>query len=432
MRIRDSLHNDRLPTTYNTNSCNDLEPFRRLEGHVSAQVCVIGGGFTGVSTAIELAERGFDVALLEQNRVGWGASGRSAGQILAGPTNFRDYEDTFGSENAHEAWRMSAEGVGIIRERVAKYAIDCDLEWGGIEIARTPSEDARLQAKLASLKYHNISSTAEYLDASAIKKYIRSDLIMGGLRRTDWGKCHPLNLVRAAARAAETLGAKIYEDARVTKVSYGDTIVVDTGHGKVTADTLVFAGGAYLGKLAPKLRRKFHKVGAYMMATEPLTKDQVAAVLPQRYALRTQGSPAIFCHLSKDNRLLFGTLNLTSGRHPRNLSKFLKPYLTALLPPLQQMAISDSWGGFVGVGDTNIPQIGQLNNNVYYAQAYTGRGDADSHLCGRIIAEAIEGNDRRFTILKNVNHMDVAQPGIVRRGIATVANLFGSGNYRPK
>lgn len=429
MRIRDSLHNDHLPDTYYRSSCNDLAPFSRLEGSVRTQVCVIGGGFSGVATAVELAERGFSVALVEQNNIGWGASGRSGGQILSGPTDFSNYEMVFGAENASSAWRMNTEGAEIIRERVAKYSLDCDLKWGGVEIARTASEDAGLQAKVASLKLREGVAGMEYIDKAQIDKYVVSDRIISGLYRSDWGRCHPLKLVRGEARAAEALGVKIYEDARVNKVSFGEQVVVDTGHGKVTADRLVLAGNAYLGKLVPDLTERFISVGTYLMATEPLLAEDAEMLFPKDLAVRGLGDSPLYFHLTPDNRLLFGALNSHTGKHPKNLTKVLTHKLHSLFPELAEVKCDRAWGGFIGVGEKRILQIGQLADNVFYTQAYGGRGVGDSHLAGRLIAEAIDGDRSRFNVLGGLEHPTYKRGGLFRRSmnaIERVASAFNS------
>ncbi len=424
MRIRDDLHDDHLPDTYYRATCTDLEPFRRLEGSVQAEVCVVGGGFTGVSVAVELAERGYSVALVEQNHIGWGASGRSGGQILTGPTNFARYEASFGAEHAEAAWAMSVEGAGIVKERVDKYSIDCDLRWGGVEVARTVSEDAGLQAKAASLKLYSQSSDLKYLTRDTVGQYISSNRITSGLYRSDWGRCHPLNLVRQEARAAERLGAKIYEDARVSGIEFGDAVVVDTGHGKVTSDTLVLAGNAYLGSLVPELTEKFTAVGTYLMATEALDKKLAKEILPKNHMVRAQGDEPMYLHLTPDNRVLFGALNSHSGKHPKNLGKALTHKMHSLIPELEEVSCEKAWGGFIGVGETNIPQIGKLAANIFYAQAYTGRGIADAHLAGRLIGEVLDGNDSRLKILEGVEHPICRRKGLIGRSVEAVSQIF--------
>ncbi len=433
MRIRDSLHNDHLPDTYYRFSCNDLDPFSRLEGSTRTQVCIVGGGFSGVATAVELAERGFSVALVEQNNIGWGASGRSGGQILSGSTNFSNYETIFGLENATSAWRMNTEGAQIIKERVAKYSLDCDLRWGGIEFARTASEDARLQAKVASLKLHDEIDGLEYIDRSEIGKYVVSDRIVSGLFRKDWGRCHPLNLVRGEARTAESLGVKVYEDARVNKISFGETVVVDTGHGKIIADNVVLAGNAYLGKLVPNITRRFIAVGTYLMATEPLEVNEAKALFPRDLAIRGLGDAPLYFHLTPDNRLLFGALNSHSGKHPKNLVKVLTHKLHSLFPTLTGVKCEKAWGGFIGVGEKSIPQIGQLADNVFFAQAYGGCGVSDTHLAGRLIAEAIDGDYNRFNILGGLEHSNYEREGFLRRSMQAIgraASVFNTGALR--
>lgn len=426
MRIRDSLHDDRLPNTYYTASCNDLDVYRRLEGNTRTQVCIVGGGFTGVSTAIELTERGYDVALVEQNQIGWGASGRSGGHIFSGPTDIKRYENVFGVEVADKIWRLGASGPQIVKDRIAKYSIECDLTWGGLEIARTASELAGLQARISSLQLRGMEGV-KLLSADETANYIVAENINGALVRPDWGHCQPLNLVRGAARAAENLGARIYEDARVERISYGEQIIVDTGHGKVTADKLVFSGNAYLGGLEPRLAKIISPAGCYMVASAPLEQDAVEAMFPHNLAVRGQGDTHSYFHRSADNRVLFALMNLQTGKHPRNVEKALWPKLTELFPILKNYKCDYAWGGFVAASENQVPQAGKLGENVYYAQAYSASGISESHIAGKIITEAIDGDSSYLDMISAVEHVSFGGQSAVGRLISSVKRGMGLG-----
>jgi len=430
MRIRDRIHDDRLPDSYYTATCNDLNPFRRLEGSERVEVCIVGGGFTGVAAAIELAERGISVALVEQNQIGWGASGRNGGQVLGGygpeTDEYDRYGEVYGKEHQRTAWDMGNETAEIIRERVAKYNIDCDLTWGYFDAAIKKGDMKDLREKLETLEKLNYPHELKFVEHDDCKTVVGSDRYIGGLINMGWGHCHPLNLVRGEARAAEKLGAKIFEDARVSDISYGETVTVDTGHGQVVANKVVFACNAYLGRLVPKLDDRILPCGSYVVATEPLDADLAAKIMPKNMAICDQRWALDYFRMSADNRLLFGGLATYSGIHPRDIVKAIRPLMLRVFPELESTKIEYNWGGYIGIGLNRIPQLGTLEDNIYFAQAYSGHGVAASHLSARLIAEAITGDRSRFDIIAGVKHK--AFPG--GRFLRKPAQAVGMAYYK--
>lgn len=431
MRIRDRIHNDQLPPSYYTATANDMEPFSRLEGTEQTDVCIIGGGFTGVAAAVELAERGVDVILLEQNQIGWGASGRNGGQILGGygpeTDEYEKYGEVYGKEHQKTAWDMSNEAVEIIRERVAKYNIDCDLTWGYFDAAIKKSHVKELREKLETLEKLNYPHELKFVEHEDCKTVVGSDRYRGGLINMGWGHCHPLNLVRGEARVAEKLGAKICEDARVSDITYGEKVTVDTGHGKVIANKVVFACNAYLGRLVPKLDDRILPCGSYVVATEPLDEELLAKVMPRKELAVCDLRWALdYFRISADNRMLFGGLATYTGIHPRDIVKAIRPLMLRAFPELESTKIEYHWGGYIGIGLNRIPQLGKLEDNVYFAQAYSGHGVAATHLSARLIAEAISGDTSRFDIVAGVKHRPF--PG--GRFLRKPAQAVGMAYYR--
>ncbi|MFC3051276.1 NAD(P)/FAD-dependent oxidoreductase [Kordiimonas pumila] len=428
MRIRDRIHTDRLPPSYYTASCNDLAPFQRLEGTEKADVCIIGGGFTGVAAAVELAERGVDVILLEQNQIGWGASGRNGGQVLGGYgpelDEFDKYTAVYGQDNARTAWEMANETTDIIRDRVAKYKIKCDLEWGYFDAAMKSSEMKELEEKQHVLSKLGYKHEMQFVGKDQIHNVVGSERFIGGLVNMGWGQCHPLNLVRGEARAAQKLGAKIYEDARVSKLVYGDKVTVDTDQGKVIANKVILAGNAYLGQLVPKLDARILPCGSYVIATEPLDKALADKIMPKRYAVCDQRWALDYFRMSADDRLLFGGLATYTGIHPRDLVKAIRPLMLRVFPELKDTKIDYTWGGYIGIGLNRIPQVGKVDDNVYFAQAYSGHGVAATHLSARVIAEAIMGDTSRFDIIAHVKHPPFPGGRLLRKPAQAVGMAY--------
>jgi len=420
MRVRDRVHSDQLPISYYAATSNDREPFGRMEGQTHADVCIIGGGYTGVAAALELAERGISVTLLEQNQIGWGASGRNGGQILGGygpeMADYAKYVSVFGEANAQTAWDMGVECVDIVRKRIEKYQIDCDLAWGYFDAAMNKGELADLKIAKTLLQSRGYMPEQRFVSGRETKSVIGSGRFIGGLVNMGWGHCHPLNLVRGEARAAEKLGAKICEDARVEKVHYLDgSVEVDTGHGKVIADKVIFAGNAYLGQLVPKLAARVLPAGSYIIATEPLDESTANRIMPENYAVCDQRWALDYFRMSADRRLLFGGLATYTGIHPVDIEGRVRPNMLKVFPELKEAKIEHVWGGYIGIGLNRIPQVGEVKPGVYYAQAYSGHGVAATHMSARLIVEAICGDRSRYDVIAGVKHRAFPGGRLLRR-----------------
>jgi len=409
MRIRDRVHSDQMPASYYAATCIDREPFRRLEGQTRTEVCIIGGGFTGVAAALELAERGIDVSLVEQNQIGWGASGRNGGQIVGGYgpdlAEYAKYVETFGEADAQTAWDMGVECVDIIRRRVEKYQIECDLTWGFFGAAMNQRELAELKNGQAILQSRGYAAEQRFVSGEETKKIVGSRRFVGGLVNMGWGHCHPLNLVRGEARAAEKLGAKIYEDARVGAVKYLDSgVELDTGHGKIVADKVIFAGNAYMGQLVPELAARVLPTGSYIVATEPLDETTANQIMPENYAVYDQRWVLDYFRMTPDRRLLFGGMATYTGMHPVDIKVRMRRKMQKVFPQLKRVKLDFAWGGYIGIGLNRIPQVGELKPGVFYAQAYSGHGVAATHMSARLIAEAIAGDRSRYNVIAGVKH----------------------------
>jgi gamma-glutamylputrescine oxidase len=429
MRFRDRVHSDQLPPSYYVDTCNDSAPFGRLEGQERAEVCIVGGGFTGVAAALELAERGVSVVLLEQNQIGWGASGRNGGQLLGGygpdMSNYRRYIKAFGEKNAQAAWDMGLECVDIVRSRAAKYQIDCDLTWGYFDAAANARELADLGQTKILLEARGYTAEQRMLDADETRSVVGSDRFVGGLMNMGWGHCHPLNLVRGEARVAERLGAHICEDARVEAVRYLDEgVELDTGHGKVLADKVIFAGNAYLGQLVPKLAARVLPVGSYILATEPLDESTANNIMPANFAVCDQRRVLDYFRMTPDRRLLFGGMATYSGNHPIDIKSKLRRNMLEIFPELIDAKIDYVWGGYIGIGLNRIPQVGEVKDGVYYAQAYAGHGVAATHMSARLIVEAICGDRSRYDIIAGVKHRVFPGGPLLRRPALAVGMAY--------
>ncbi|MFC6339922.1 FAD-dependent oxidoreductase [Pseudomonas sp. CCM 7891] len=395
--------------SYYAATANATPRRRPLMEDLSADVCVIGGGFTGVNTAIELAQRGLSVILLEARRIGWGASGRNGGQLIRGighdVSGFARY---VGEEGVRYLERAGIDSVALVGERIGEQGIDCDLRWGFCELANTPAHFAALrgeQEHLAALGYTHETRLVKPQDLSQV---VGSGVYAGGLVDMGSGHLHPLNLVLGEACVAESLGVRIFEDSPALELRHGSTVQVRCATGTVRAGSLVLACNAHLEELEPHLSGKVLPAGSYIIATEPLSVALANQLIPQNLALCDQKVGLDYYRLSRDRRLLFGGACHYSGRDPQDIAAYMRPKMLKVFPQLADTAIEFQWGGKIGITANRFPQVGRLNQypNVFYAQGYCGHGLNVTHWCARLLAEGIHaGHSQGLDTFSQVPHM---------------------------
>lgn len=399
-------HSTDYPDSYYRASLRDRAGFPRLEGEVRSRVCVIGGGFSGVSTALELAERGVEVVLLEAYRIGWGASGRNGGQLIRGIGHgLEQFRGAIGQAGIDAIEQMGFEAVDIVRERIDRYGIDCDLVMGHCCLALKPRHLRAFEEELQHLQRIGYQHDIELVERARLHTIIGSDAYLGGLVDRGSGHLHPLNLVVGEARAAAHQGAVLFERSPVTAIEEGRQVRVKTEGGTVIADTLVICGNAYVRGLNKVLEGTVLPAGSYLIATEPLGEALQRQVLPTNLAMADESIALDYYRLSADGRMIFGGLCTYSGRDPRSIVDVMQPKMAKVFPALKAVKIDYQWGGLMGIGANRLPQIGRLRDNLYYAQAYAGHGLAAAHLAGRVIAEAIGGDDKRLGLFEQVKHL---------------------------
>ena len=410
----------------------DRTPFPALEGEISADICIVGGGLTGVAAAVEFAERGYKVVLVEANRIGWGASGRNGGQIIGGYGGALSYSEKLNSklpqEQRDRLSQMSTECVDIIRERVAKYKIECDLVWGYLDVALKASEMRDLHASYKEADDEGGAANLKLLDARGIRDYLGTDKYVGGLVNESWGHLHILDYCKGQARAAEGLGASIFEQSLVTSIEYGEQVKVVTPNGGVTAKKIILCGNAYLAKFAPKLAPKLSGLilpaTSYIIATEPLSDNLAKDVMPINYATCDQRWALDYFRMTADNRMLFGGLANYAATAPKDVISTLRGKMLKVFPQLEDASIEFNWGGQMGISFRRIPQLGQIHPDVYYSQAYSGHGVAPTHMSARLIAEAVDGDRTRFDIISENRHIPFPGFGFIRQSMYAVGMSF--------
>lgn len=382
----------------------DHRTYPALRGDTTAGICVIGGGFTGVATALTLAERGYDVALVEANRIGWGASGRNGGQLINGIGGLAKIRKKHGEGLADMLWEMRWRGNSLIRERVQKYAIECDLKNGYVEVARKPRQLAYIHDEAEERERRRFAHEFEFWDAAQTEAFLGTNQFHGGLACFRDGHVHPLNLCKGEARAAASLGTKIFEQSPVSTIKHGAKPTVVTASGSVTADAVVLAGNAYSRLEAGHLSNLIFPAGSYIIATEPLSDAVVARINPRDVAVCDLNEVVDYFRLSADKRLLYGGACNYSGRDPASIEAYIRPRMLAVYPQLDNLKIDFEWGGKIGIVLNRIPTVGRIDNNIYYCQGYSGHGVTGSHLMGEIIADAVGGTLEKFDLFAGMRH----------------------------
>src|SRR5210317_1350469 len=410
--------------SYYAASVNEVTDYPVLEGAKSADVCVVGAGFTGVATALTLAERGFSVALVEANRVGWGASGRNGGQLINGISGLDKIARKRGSDYDSMLWDLKWRGNDIIYDRVEKYGIQCDLKSGFLEVAVKPSHARSFDEWAAEREQRKFPYKYEVLDREETRAMVGSDAFHGAFVCYRDGHLHPLKLCIGEAHAAHELGVQIFEQSPVTDIEHGNRPRVNTADGYVEADTVVLAGNAY-SLFEPKhLSNLVFPAGSYMIGTEPLSEDVVNEINPIDVAVCDLNEVVDYYRLSADKRLLYGGRCNYSGRDPVSIKASILPRMLKIYPQLKDVRIDFEWGGKIGIVLNRIPAVGRIHNNVYYCQGYSGHGVNATHVMGEIMADAIGGTMERYDLFADMGHFRLPGSQWVGNQIVALGMLY--------
>ena len=400
-----------------------VPPRAQLQGVLDADVCIVGAGFTGLSAALELAEAGRSVIVLEAEDVGWGCSGRNGGQINPGVAcdHARGVSE-LGEQDARRVWQLGLDGVDLLRDRVERYGIDCDLKWGILLVANKARQVPELRAwqqELGELGYDRL----EFHDRAALQGLLNADY-QAGVMDLGGGDLHPLKYVQGLARAAEQAGVRIFERSAVR--SYREQrgqVQVCTAGGQVRAGHLLLAGNAYLGKLLPWYRKGFMPIGSYIGATRPLG-DLAEQLIPSRAAVCDMNTLIDYYRLTPDNRLLFGGRASARDARPDALRQTMRERMAQVFGQLAGEDFEYLWGGQVAMTMSKAPVFGRLGPRVLFTQGYSGQGVALAGLAGKLMAETVLGDARNFDLMARWRHLPVPPGAPLQTAIRALALLW--------
>ncbi|WP_432460459.1 NAD(P)/FAD-dependent oxidoreductase [Agarivorans sp. QJM3NY_25] len=390
--------------SYYAATANHSRQFAQLQRDIRCDVCIIGAGFSGLSSALHLAEKGFHVVVLEAARVGFGATGRNGGQIVNSYSRDVDViEQRYDQKTAQALNEMIFEGGEIIRSRIQDYQIACDYQQGGVFAAYNAKQLRGLIEQKANWERFG-NHQLELLDKAQLAQVVGTEAYVGGLLDRKGGHIHPLNLALGEAEALLSLGGEIYEQSPVISYQRGEVTKVLTTHGSVSANYLLFAGNAYLGELEPKLSDKAIRCGTQVVATEPLSEAQCQQLLPQNYCVEDCNYLLDYYRLTADRRLLFGGGVVYGAKPLASIERQIRPKFEALFPQLHGLKIDYAWTGNFLLTYSRMPQFGRLDSNIYYLQGYSGHGLSCTHLAGKLLAEVLSEQAQRFDVFASLSH----------------------------
>ena len=391
-------------------------------GEISGDACIIGGGYTGLCAALHLAERGYKTVLLEAERVGFGASGRNGGQINTGlRKNPMDLVALFGRDMAKQMFALAEEARALVRERVVRHTIACDLKPGSLYVAYKQRDPEWMAEEGDTFRDVFGYSALRLLSKAELEERLASRRYFGAIADDGAGHLHPLNYALGLADAAEAAGARICERSRVTHVAPGE---VHTAAALIKARHILLGCNAYLGALEPRIAGCIMPISNYIIATEPLGQEEACALIRDDVAVCDTKFVVDYYRLSADRRLLFGGGETYSAREPADIAAFVRPYMLKVFPQLAGKRIDHAWGGRLAITMNRLPHLGRLPGDIYFAQGYSGQGVALACLAGKLMAEAIAGSAERFDVFARIPHHSFPGGTLLRYPLLVLGMLW--------
>lgn len=404
-------------------------PFAPLQGEVRADVCIVGGGISGLSSALHLRERGYQVVLLEAQHLGFGGSGRSGGQSIFGyACEMSTLEKAVGASDARRMWDVACEGLDLQRELIARHHIDCDYVAGHMIVGLKKRHDDALRAEVDHLAKSYGYTSLRFMDRDETRGLLATDRYTSALHDSNGGHLHSYKYTRGLGAAAAAAGVAIHEDSWVTHLEVAQSAsadhVVKTAHGVVRARHLLVAGGALLGRLVPELARKLIDIGTYIVVTEPLGAERARALIRNNAAVADMNWILDYFRLTSDHRLLFGGRVSYSGLDPLDSSRVLHQRIAKVFPQLADIRIDYSWGGYLDITTNRAPHFGRLAPNAYFIQGLSGHGMVIAGIAGKLASEAIAGSAERFDMYARIKHANFPGGPLLRRPALVLAMLW--------
>ncbi len=398
--------NDKLgeyPPSWHHATANSISPFPALEEDVTCDVCVVGGGYSGLSAALALAERGYEVVLLEAHRVGWGASGRNGGQVGSGQRRDQDdLEKMVGLDHAKDLWNLAQQSKQEVRGLIHRHNINCDYKPGIIEADHRARFVAHTRNYVDHLNHHYNYQDIRFLDKDEIRNQIASPAYFGGSLDKGAGHLHPLNFALGLANAAHKAGVQIFEMSQVDTIDKGSTVAINVGSKAVKASHVILACNGYLGNLDGSVAARVMPINNFIIATEPLGYEKAKSLIQDNVAVADSKFVVNYFRRSHDNRLLFGGAESYGYRFPKDITALVRKPMLQIFPQLKDTAIDYAWGGTLAITINRMPHFARVSANILSISGYSGHGLAMATLAGKLAAEATSGTAERFDVMAKV------------------------------
>ncbi len=415
------------PDSYYHATANRVEANAPLRDDAICDVCIIGAGYTGLSAALYLADRGFDVIVLEAHRVGWGASGRNGGQLGSGQRlDQSELEAQFGEKIAHRLWELGREAKSLVRDLIRTHKMDCNYRPGILYADHHPRLVDGSRAYVEKLQRDYGYGQVRFLDRDALCETVNTQAYHGGALDTGAGHLHPLKFAQGLARAAMDAGVRIHEQTRANHVTRSKTIHVECDEATVRAPHVLLACNGYLGNLDDSVARRVMPLNNYMIATEPLGAERAQALIRKNIAVADSRHVVNYFRLSRDNRLLFGGGESYGYRFPKDIRSFVRPRMLAIFPQLADVKIDYGWGGTLAITRNRMPHLERLEDNLFSASGYSGHGLGMATLCGKLAGEVICGTAERFDLMASIPTPEFPGSTRLRRPLLALAMLYYS------
>lgn len=391
------------PASYYFHSAQPLKPFAGLDGSISCDVCIVGAGYTGLSCALHLADKGFDVVVIDAHRIGWGASGRNGGQLSSAlRLEQSELESMMGKDDARKLWSLGRKANRLVLDLIARHRIDCDLKPGILHANHKRRFSSHTKSEVEHLNTAYDYDKIRFVDENEMRSMVASNVYVSGSLDTGGHHLHPLNFALGLARAAQKAGVRFFEDTQAVRVEKSDPAKITTPKGEIKARFAVFACNGYLGDLDKKVAARVMPINNFIAATTPFSRRQALDLIRDDVAVADSKFVINYFRLSADNRLLFGGGENYSYRFPADIKAFVRKPMLEIFPQLASANLEYGWGGTLGITMNRMPYVDRLAPNVLTAGGYSGEGLGMGTFAGQVMAEAIAGTAQNFDLLQKV------------------------------